>query len=242
VSAQSLATIANSLAAIKWAVFDKKLLTMEELVKHLRNNFEGAEEIRQMLLRAPKYGNDDPYVDEIAQWVAEVLSEEARKRKFWMGGVHRACLISVSGSHIHEGAIIGATPDGRLAHAPVSNGIAPATGTERNGLTAVLRSAAAVCKVPMSDGTSLTLNLNPSTIKDDEGLEKFASMIEAFFAEGGRQVQFNPISKETLLDAQKHPENYPDLVVKVTGYSWRFVDLSKPLQDDIIARLEFDLH
>lgn len=241
VSAQSLATVANSLAAIKWAVFDKKLLTMEELVKHLRNNFEGAEEVRQILLRAPKFGNDDPYVDEIAEWVAEVLSRETRKRKFWMGGVHRACLISVSGSHIYEGAIIGATPDGRLAHTPVSNGIAPSMGTERSGLTAVLRSAARACNPPLSDGTSLTLNLNPTTINDNEGLEKFASLIEAYFAMGGRQVQFNPISKEMLIDAQKHPENYPDLVVKVTGYSWRFVDLSKPLQDDIIARLEFEL-
>ncbi|MEM4091096.1 MAG: pyruvate formate lyase family protein [Thermoplasmatales archaeon] len=241
VSAQSIATIANSLAAIKWVVFDKKLLTMEELVEHMRNNFEGAEEIRQILLRAPKYGNDDPYVDEIAEWVADVLSQETRKRKFWMGGVHRANLISVSGSQFYEGAIIGATPDGRLAHTPVSNGIAPTIGTERNGLTSVLRSAASACRPPLSDGTSLTLNLNPTAIKDDEGLEKFASMIEAYFALGGRQVQFNPISKEILLDAQKHPENYPDLVVKVTGYSWRFVDLAKPLQDDIIARMESDL-
>jgi formate C-acetyltransferase len=240
VSAQSVATMANSLAAIKWAVFDKKLLTMEELVKHMRNNFRGAEEIRQLLLlKAPKYGNDDPYVDEIARWVAEVYDRETRNRKFWMGGVHRSCLISVSGTQMLEGAIIGATPDGRLATMPVSNGIAPANGTERNGLTAVLGSAAVVSAAPISDGTSLTLNLNPMTIKTDEGLEKFASVIEAYLAMGGRQVQFNPMSKETLLDAQKHPENYPDLLVKVSGYSWRFVDLSKPLQDDIIARCEF---
>ena len=240
ICAQSVATIANSLAAIKWAVFDKKLLTMEELVKHLRNNFRGAEEIRQLLLlKAPKYGNDDPYVDEIAKWAAKVYDQETRKQKFWMGGVHRSCLISVSGTQILEGAIIGATPDGRLATTPLSIGISPTNGTERNGLTAVLGSAAAVSEANTSDGTSLTLNLSPMTIKTDEGLEKFASMIEAYLAMGGRQVQFNPMSKETLLDAQKHPENYPDLLVKVSGYSWLFVDLAKPLQDDIIARCEF---
>ncbi|WP_054850517.1 glycine radical domain-containing protein [Vulcanisaeta sp. JCM 14467] len=93
----------------------------------------------------------------------------------------------------------------------------------------------------MSSGTSLTLNINPANIKDEEGLEKFASLILAYFMLGGRHVQFNPISKEILLDAQKHPEKYPDLVVKVTGYSWRFIDLPKKLQDEIIARLEYEV-
>ena len=242
ISAQALATVANSLAAIKWAVFDNKLLTMEQLLELLKSNFEGAEEIRQMLWRkAPKYGNDDPYVDEIAQWVADVMVQEGRKRKFWMGGTWRVLFVSVSGSQLFEGKYLGATPDGRKAGEPVSNGIAPVEGTQMNGLTAVLRSAARIGIPTVSSGTSLTLNINPANIKDEEGLEKFASLILAYFMLGGRHVQFNPISKEILLDAQKHPEKYPDLVVKVTGYSWRFIDLPKKLQDEIIARLEYEV-
>jgi formate C-acetyltransferase len=112
-------------------------------------------------------------------------------------------------------------------------------GSVRNGLTATLGSGAVVSRATISDGTSLTLNLNPTTIRTDEGLRKFESTIEAYFAIGGRQVQFNPMSKETLADAQKYPERFPDLVVKVSGYSWRFVDLAKPLQDEIIGRFEF---
>jgi formate C-acetyltransferase len=239
VSAQSVATVADSLAAIKWAVFDKKLISMADLMKHLRNNFEGAEETRQLLLSAPKYGNDEPYVDEIARWVADVYDRETRKRKFWMGGVHRSCLISVSGTQRLEGALIGATPDGRQSGAPVSIGMSPVDRSVRNGLTATLGSGAVVSAATISDGTSLTLNLNPTTIRTDEGLRKFESTIEAYFAMGGRQVQFNPVSKEILSDAQEYPEKYPDLVVKVSGYSWRFVDLAKPLQDEIIGRFEF---
>lgn len=239
VSAQGIATIANSLAAIKWAVFDKKLISMDELLEALKNNFKDREDIRQILLKAPKYGNDDPYVDEIALWAAKLLDRVARIRRCWMGGPHRTCLISVSGSQILEGKLIGATPDGRLAHTPVACGVAPTDGTAQNGLTAVLKSVAVVSQANQSDGTSLTLNLNPTMIKNDEGLEKFVSLIEGAFELGCRMVQFNPLSKEILLDAQKHPEKYPDLVVKVSGYSFRFVDLPKVLQDEIIARFEY---
>lgn len=235
----TLATLANSLAAIKWAVFDKKLLTMEELINALRNNFKEAEEIRQTLLRAPKYGNDDDYADELAVWLMDVYDKEIRKYKFWMGGPFRSLAVS-SGTHILLGKLFGASPDGRLAREPLSPGLAPSPGTAHYGLTSTLRSAAKVtAKVPLSSGVSLTLNYNPYTIRDDEGLQKFAQLIEGYFAEGGMQIQFNPLSKEILLDAQKHPEKYPELVVKVSGFSARFIELSKEVQDDIIARTEF---
>lgn len=235
---QGLATQADSLAAIKWAVFDKKLLTMEELVKHLRNNFKGAEEIRQQLLNAPKFGNDDPYVDDIAIWIENNFLNELKKHPYWMSGPHRGMMIS-SATQTAEGMLCGATPDGRLAGAAVSNGISPTNQMERNGLTATLCSVAKASTVPLSDGTSLNVNINPSTIMTDEGLDKFASMIEGYFAMGGRQVQFNPVTTETLRDAQKHPENYPELLVKVTGFSARFIELTRDIQNDIIARTEF---
>ena len=133
----------------------------------------------------------------------------------------------------------GATPDGRLAKAAVSNGMSPSNGTERNGMTAALRSGATASIARISDGTSFNIILNPSTIKTDEGLEKLASTIEAYFALGGRQVQFNPVSRATLVDAQEHPGDYPELMVKVSGFSFRFIDLPKSLQDDIVARTEF---
>ncbi|OLS13189.1 MAG: formate C-acetyltransferase [Promethearchaeota archaeon CR_4] len=237
IGAQALATVADSLTAIKWAVFDKKLLTMEELIKHTRNNFQGAEDVRRRLLMAPKYGNDNPYADEIATWVADVISRTVTNQKFPAGGRYRTCLIS-SLSQIPEGAGCGATPDGRPAGAAVSNGMSPSNAADAKGVTAALRSAAAVSGFPFSDGTSVNININPSVISTEERLDKFASMIEGYFALGGRQVQFNPISKTTLLDAQAHPENYTDLSVKVSGFSERFIDIPKDSQDDIIARTE----
>jgi len=236
----SLATGSDSLAAIKWAVFEQKLLTMEELVECLRSNFQGGEEIRQRLLHAPKYGSDDSSADELAVWVADVHNKEVRKHRFWMGGVHRPYILS-SATHVAWGARVGASADGRLAGTPLTSGITPTNGSERNGLTAVLRSAAKVGAIPISDGMILNAIINPLTIRTEEGLSKFASLVEGYFALGGRQVQFNPISKEMLLDAQKHPENYTELVVKVSGFSFRFIDLSKRVQDDIIARTEFQL-
>jgi formate C-acetyltransferase len=239
VSARALATVTNSLAAIQWAVFEKKLLSMKELMEHLDNNFKDAESLRQQLIhQAPKYGNGDPEVDALAVWVADTYSREARKRPFDLGGIYRPLLVS-SGTHMQEGKVCGATPDGRMAGQPVSNGISPANGTEKLGLTAAFRSAAAVCAVPMSNGSSINLNINPVNLKSEEGLEKFASLIQAYFDLGGRQVQINPMNKETLKDAQANPRNYMDLMVKVSGYSYRFVDLSRALQDDILARTDF---
>ena len=243
VSCQGLGTVTNSLAAIRWAVFEQKLVTMEELIAHLRNNFEGAEDLRQKLLRkAPKYGNDDPKADEIAAWVAGVLDKEARKHKRGIdGGTYRALLISAFSSQVAEGRMVGATPDGRLHPQPVSNGLSPANGTELNGMTAALHSGATASAAHLSSGTAFNMNLNPMTLRTDEGAEKLASLLRGYFALGGRQVQFNPMGRETLKDAQEHPENYPDLMVKVSGYSFRFIDLSKALQNDIIARTEFDV-
>jgi len=236
IGTQGLANVVNSLAAIKWAVYDKELLTLEELVGHLRQNFEGAESLRYELMRkAPKYGNDDPLVDEIAGWVVNVFCREVRSHKCGRGGMYRPLILS-SGFQIAAGFTCNATADGRLAHEPLTDGISPAHGTENNGLTAVLHSAAIVSKELVTDGTTLTLNLSPALLKTNEGVDKLVSMLRAYFTLGGRHVQFTPLDKTTLLDAQANPEKYSDLSVKVSGYSAVFVDLPRSLQDDIIAR------
>ncbi|MEW6188267.1 MAG: pyruvate formate lyase family protein [Thermodesulfobacteriota bacterium] len=242
VSAHALATVVNSLAAIRWAVFEEKIVTLEALVGHLRNNFKDAEELRQQLLRkAPKYGVNDPKVDEIAVWVTDLLDKESRKHKRPIdGGTYRGLLIS-AGGQVLAGHSLGATPDGRKAREAVANGLSPANGTDIEGMTAAFHSVAKASRAKLSGGTALNMNLNPMTIKTDENLEKFASLIEGYFELGGRQVQINPMGRETLLDAQKNPGDYPDLMVKVSGYSYRFVDLSKGLQDDIISRTEFEV-
>ncbi len=240
VGAQGLATVVNSLSTIRWAVFEEKLLTMEEMVNHLRNNFAGTENIRQTLLhKAPKYGNDDPRADDLAEWIMQVHAKEVRRHKSGvMGGYYRPLMIS-AGTQDTEGFLCGASPDGRLAKAAVANGMSPANGTELNGATAALHSVARACKACFSCGTAFNMNLSPGLIKTDEGLDKFVSMLEAYFVLGGRQIQINPVDVNTLKDAQIHPENYADLTVKVSGYSFRFIDLSKSLQDDIIARTQF---
>ncbi|MFX1238323.1 MAG: pyruvate formate lyase family protein, partial [Promethearchaeota archaeon] len=240
---QALGTVVNSLAAIRWAVFEKKLVTMEEFIKHLRSNFSGAETLRgQLLNKAPKYGNGDEKVDELAKWVMELFSELPRKYHVRGGdGIYRSSLVSAAGSQVLEGKLLGATPDGRLQGEAVSNGLSPANGTERNGLTMTLRSVALASRdALLTNGVALNVRIDPSLIENEGGIDRLTSMVEAYFELGGRELQINPISSKILKDAQAHPEKYADLSVKVTGYSARFIDLSKALQDDIIARTVFN--
>ncbi|MFX1574699.1 MAG: pyruvate formate lyase family protein [Promethearchaeota archaeon] len=242
IGCQALATVTNSLAAIRWAVFEEKLLTMGELATHLHNNFKGADKLKELLRnKAPKYGNGDEKVDELAKWVANTLCDIVRKHPARGGaGIYRPCLVS-SGLNILEGRMLGATPDGRLSGEAVSNGISPANGTEKNGLTMTLRSIAYATKdALLTDGATMNIRINPSLIETDEGVDKLTSIAEAYLELGGRELQINPISSETLRDAQAHPENYPDLSVKVTGYSARFIEVGRSLQNDIIARTVFN--
>ncbi|MFW9874971.1 MAG: pyruvate formate lyase family protein [Candidatus Thorarchaeota archaeon] len=242
IGCQALATVCNSLAAIRWAVFEERLLTMGELAAHLRNNFKGADKLKELLRnKAPKYGNGDERVDELAKWVADTLCEIVRKHSARGGvGIYRPCLVS-SGLNILEGRMLGATPDGRLSGEAVSNGISPANGTEKNGLTMTLRSVAFATKdALLTDGATMNIRINPSSIETEEGVDKLTSIVEAYLEIGGRELQINPVSSETLRDAQAHPEKYPDLSVKVTGYSARFIEVGRSLQNDIIARTVFN--
>lgn len=218
VTGRGLGTVANSLAAIRWAVFEKELLTMKELIHHLRSNFKDAEPLRQELKnKAPKYGTDDKMTDELSRWVTESFCDEVRKHQCSRGGFYRSGIFSY-GVHVLDGMSLGATPDGRKAGEPVSNGISPVNGTELEGPTAVMQSAASAGCALLSDGTALNLRLSPALLRSEENTDKLVSMIEAYFALGGRHVQFNVVDTATLEDAQAHPERYPDLVVRVSGY------------------------
>ena len=242
IGCQALATVTNSLAAIRWAVFEEKLLTMGELVTHLNNNFKGADKLKELLRnKAPKYGNSDERTDELAIWIEKTLCDIVRKYPARGGaGIYRTYFVS-SGLNILEGKMLGATPDGRLSGEAVSNGISPANGTEKNGLTMTLRSVALATKdALLTGGASMNIRINPSLLEKDDGLDKLTSIVEAYLELGGRELQINPVSSETLRDAQAHPEKYPDLSVKVTGYSARFIEIGRSLQNDIITRTVFN--
>ena len=240
ITGRGLGTVTNSLAAIRWAVFERNILTMDEFMRLLESNFRGAERVRLLLqTKAPKYGNDNGEADEIASWITDVFCREVRKHRCGRGGFYRPGMFSY-GVHVIDGLYLGATPDGRLAGEPVSNGISPVNSTEREGPTAVLRSAAKASGSPLSDGTALNMRLSPGLLESGESTGKLASLVEGYFSLGGRHVQFNVVDTATLKDAQVHPERYPDLVVRVSGYCAYFTDLGTSIQNDIISRTNFD--
>jgi len=230
-------TMADSLAAIKKLVYDDEKMSLEELVTALRANFAGYERLRQMLLnRAPKWGNGDGYVDTLAHDVVEMFCDELEKHCNAEGVPYAANMIPTT-THIWFGSLNGATPDGRLAETPLSEGISPVQGMDTNGPTAVVRSMARLDHARCC-GTLLNMKFHPSALRAEEGLHKFAHLIRTYFKLGGHHMQFNVISAETLRAAQEHPEEHRNVIVRVAGYSDYFVRLSRDLQDEIISRTE----
>jgi pyruvate formate-lyase/glycerol dehydratase family glycyl radical enzyme len=230
-------TMADSMAAIRKLVYDDEKVSMERLVTALRDNFTGHERLRQMLLnRAPKWGNDDVYVDSIAHDVVEMFCDELEKHHNEEGVPYAANMIPTT-THIWFGSLTGATPDGRLAGTPQSEGISPVQGMDTNGPTAVVRSMARLDH-PRCCGTLLNMKFHPTALSGEEGIRKFAHLIRTYFKLDGHHMQFNVVSRETLRAAQEHPEEYQTLVVRVAGYSDYFVRLSRDLQDEIISRTE----
>ncbi|MBQ3234754.1 MAG: glycyl radical protein [Clostridia bacterium] len=185
----------------------------------------------------PKYGNDIFEIDMFARDVANTYTKEVEKYKNPRGGVFQAGLYPVS-ANVPLGTQTGATPDGRLAFTPIADGIGPASGRDKKGPTATANSVAKLEQDVASNGTLLNQKFHPSALQGAAGLAKFVALIRSYFDQKGMHVQFNVVTKETLLDAQQHPENYKTLVVRVAGYSALFTSLSKSLQDDIIARTE----
>jgi formate C-acetyltransferase len=236
-----VATTADSLAVIKKLVFEEGKLDFNELVKILRANFENYEIVRQMLItRAPKFGNDNDYVDLIAREVAGVYCREVEKYQTMRGGSFSPGLYTAT-SHVPMGMVVGATPDGRLAGAPLNDGISPSQGRDVLGPTASIKSVSKLDQVLASNGTLLNMKFNPTNLQDSRSLEKFINMIRSYFKMGGLHVQFNAVSADTLREAQQKPEKYRDLVVRVAGYSAFFTSLEKTLQDEVISRTELSL-
>jgi formate C-acetyltransferase len=232
-----LGTTTDSLAAIKFNVFDKKYIMMEELLNALKTDFHGHESLRQRLLnKTPKYGNDDDYADQIMKAVFEVYFEAIDGRPNTKGGHYRINLLPTT-VHIYFGRLVGATSDGRKAGEPLSEGVSPVQGADRRGPTAVIKSVAKMDHA-RTGGTLLNQKFTPQLLADEEGLNKLAHLVRTYFKLDGHHVQFNVISSDILRDAQKHPEKYRSLIVRVAGYSDYFVDLNVELQNEIIKRTE----
>ncbi len=232
-----LGSMTDMLSALQYHVFEQKTIGMRDLLAAMENDFNGWERQRQMLLnRTPRYGNDDDAADRIMQRVFEAYYRAVDGRKNNRGGEYHINLLPTT-VHVYFGSVIGATPDGRRAWTPLSEGISPVQGADRCGPTAVVRSAAKMDHA-RTGGTLLNQKFTPALLKDDEGLDNLVNLVRSYFKLDGHHIQFNVVDAETLKAAQKNPEQYRSLIVRVAGYSDYFCDLGKTLQDEIIARTE----
>jgi formate C-acetyltransferase len=231
-----IGTLTDSLAAVKYHVFDEQNISMDELLKAMQANFEGHEHLLQKLLyHTPKYGNDDDYVDSIAEEVFNVYYDLLNGRPNTKGGKYRVNLLPTT-VHIYFGSVTGALPNGRKSSEPVSEGISPTQGADTKGPTAVIKSAARIDHT-RTGGTLLNMKFNPQVLAG-EGIDKLLHLIRAYFKLEGHHIQFNVIDAEMLKKAQQEPERHRDLIVRVAGYSDYFVDVGRDLQNEIIARTE----
>ncbi len=230
-----LSVTANSLAVMKKLVFEDKVTTMAEIIDALNHNWEGYEELRAKAQAVPKYGNDDDYVDSIAKKLADYFYHDVTSYKDIYGHHFVTAFMGIS-NYLPTGKVLGATPDGRKAKDPSNEGVSPYTGTDTSTCLAALRSSAKLNHDIHSGGTLLNLRLNHDLVATKRGRANLGAMLQSYFALGAFHVQFNTISNEVLKDAQAHPENYKDLLVRVAGYSTQFVNLSKSMQDSIMAR------
>jgi formate C-acetyltransferase len=236
-----IADTADSLVAVKKLVFEEKSLTMEELLGALENNFEGHELVRgQLLNKAPKYGNDVDEVDLLAREIVQFCNDEVAQYKNIFGGQAQAGIIAVTAG-IPFGKVVGALPSGRKAGEPLADNASPYPGNDKKGPTATLRSVAKLDAAKLRNGTLLNMRLNPDSVSSPEGLNKMAGLIRGLCDIGCWHVQFNVVDTAVLKDAQKDPEKYSDLLVRVAGYSAYFTQLNKEVQEEIIQRTEHGL-
>ncbi len=230
-----LAVTANSLAVIKKLVFEDEITTMETLIKALDADWNGYEDLRQHALEVPKYGNDIDYVDDIAIDIANYYYKKGTSFKDINGNPFNTAFMGIS-NYLPTGKVVGATPCGRKARKPLSEGVSPYAGTDTATPLAAMRSAAKLNQDVHSGGTLLNLRLNEDLVRTKRGQSNLGSMVQSFFSLGAFHVQFNTISTEVLRKAQESPQDYKDLLVRVAGYSTQFVNLSRQMQDAIIER------
>ena len=240
-TATGLATVADSLSAIKWACFDEEVCTTRELYDAVMADWKGHEQLQQRIINeAPHFGNGDPEADAMMDWVTNAYYEickqtySKRTRKF------KAGLYGAS-DHVAQGHVTWATPDGRNFDQPIADGASPVQGRDHNGPTAVLQSANCYCHNKFMDGMALNLRIHPSALSREDGRAKLRDLTKAYMDEGGMEVQYNVVSTDDMRKAQENPDAYHDLVVRIAGYSAYFVELGRDQQDDLISRTENQL-
>jgi formate C-acetyltransferase len=230
-----LGSLTDILTAVEYHVYSHRDLSMARLLDALSANFEGQEELRHILLnKTPKYGNDDDIADQNAVRIFNLFYNAVNGRRTIKGGTFRINLLPTT-SHVYFGSVLLATADGRKAAEPLSEGISPVQGADRRGPTAVLKSASKIDHL-RTGGTLLNQKFSPSFFEGEDSVTKLTQLIRSYFRLDGHHIQFNVVTADMLRDAQKHPEKYRDLIVRVAGYSDYFNDLGKELQDEIIRR------
>jgi trans-4-hydroxy-L-proline dehydratase len=232
-----IGTAADGLASLKYHIYDQRDLSMPEILGALALNFDGSEGLRQRLInKTPKYGNDDDYADRVMVSVFEAYYAAVDGRPNTRGGRYHVNMLPTT-VHIYFGRVTGALPDGRRAGEPLSEGVSPVQGADRHGPTAVIKSVAKMDHL-RTGGTLLNQKFTPQLLATDSGLTKLRQLVRSYFKLDGHHIQFNVVTAETLREAQKHPERFRDLIVRVAGYSDYFVDLGPDLQEEIIRRTE----
>lgn len=237
-------TVGNSLAALRKVLFDEKKLTPDQIMHALETNFEDnstgptGQNIRSMLLGAPKFGNDDDYADLLVKDVFEFTCEDVTEYIVYATGAHCNSHVAPTSAHVPFGGVCGATTDGRKACMPVNDGVSPVQGSDIMGPTAVLKSVTKLRHSVCADGTLLNQRFSPVFFQDLKQLQRVAWLARTYFMLNGMHIQLNIFSAETLRDAQRHPEKYPNLLIRVAGYSALFTTLDPKVQDDIISRTE----
>jgi len=238
ITAYGFATLVDSMYNIKKVVYDEKSMTLPDIIDILNSNFEDNEVYRQKLINNyEKWGNDGAEIDSFANELWDLFTQEVGKNKPLRGGRYNAGAYSM-GIHVMEGILTRPTADGRKAGRPISNSLSPVNRVEKNGITAIMNSIAKLNYDYAMNGVAVNVRLHPQNLESQENIEKFYHLLKTYFDKGGMQIQPNVVSTETLKDAQTHPENYTDLIVKVGGYNATFVDLGIPIQNDIIDRIE----
>jgi formate C-acetyltransferase len=240
-NAIGMANVVDSLAAIKKIVFEDKTMTLSKLSEIILNNFEGSEKLRkELILKYPKFGNDKNETDILMKELTNIFCSYVNRSSNPRKGRFQSGFYSV-GSHAVMGKLTGSLPDGRVRGTSLSNGLSPVQGADILGPTSVIKSVTKLDHRLFGNGMVLDLKFHPAFFENNKHRQAFEYLVKTYFDLGGLEIQFNVVSRETLLNAQKSPEEYRDLIVRVSGFSAYFITLDKVLQDEIIARTEYSI-